>query len=207
MDAAFAESMNSPCECDAIYLTRNDGNIYISLDGGDSFVLIFQPTNEDGTLVGEVRDYTGSSEPVGWLFCDGRAISRDTFEDLFDVIGTSFGVGNGTTTFNIPDLRGQVTAGLDDMGTATGAADRVTDSEADSIGGSLGEEDHTLIADEIPEHTHVYQRRNSTGGTDNGFDSSGTISNLTNVNTSAVGSDDPHNNMQPTVFLNKIIRH
>lgn len=56
------------------------------------------------------------ADPTGWLFCDGRAISRTTYAALFSAIGTKFGVGDGSTTFNIPDLRGRTIAYRDDMG-------------------------------------------------------------------------------------------
>ena len=64
-------------------------------------------------LTGTVIMYAGSSAPTDWLICDGSAISRTTYSDLFSVIGTDYGVGNGTTTFNIPNLKGKVPVGLD----------------------------------------------------------------------------------------------
>jgi microcystin-dependent protein len=63
---------------------------------------------------GTVLPFAGSTPPTGYLKCDGSAISRSTYSDLFDAIGTSFGAGNGSTTFNIPDLRGVSLRGLDD---------------------------------------------------------------------------------------------
>lgn len=68
-----------------------------------------------------VQQYAGSAAPNGWLLCFGQAVSRTTYEGLFQSIGTTFGVGDGTTTFNLPDLRGRVVAGADNMGgTAAG---------------------------------------------------------------------------------------
>lgn len=61
---------------------------------------------------GAVSAFAGSSAPSGWLLCDGSAISRTTYSDLFGVIGTTYGVGDGTTTFNIPDLRGIFVRGV-----------------------------------------------------------------------------------------------
>jgi microcystin-dependent protein len=68
---------------------------------------------------GLVLPYAGSSAPTGWLLCDGAEISRTTYSDLFALIGTTYGVGNGSTTFNIPDLRGRVIMGV---GTGTKVA-------------------------------------------------------------------------------------
>lgn len=65
---------------------------------------------------GTVLPFAGVNAPTGYLFCDGDAISRTTYSSLFDVIETTYGVGDNSTTFNIPDLRGRVIAGQDDMG-------------------------------------------------------------------------------------------
>lgn len=61
---------------------------------------------------GAVIGFAGSSAPSGWLLCDGSAVSRTTYADLFTAIGTSYGVGDGSTTFNLPDLRGRVPVGV-----------------------------------------------------------------------------------------------
>jgi microcystin-dependent protein len=64
-------------------------------------------------LVGVVLPYAGASAPTGFLLCDGAAVSRTTYARLFTVIGTAFGVGDGTTTFNIPDMKGRAPFGFD----------------------------------------------------------------------------------------------
>ncbi len=63
--------------------------------------------------IGTVNSYAGSSAPQGWLICNGAAISRTTYADLFAIVGTTYGVGDGSTTFNIPDLRGEFIRGFD----------------------------------------------------------------------------------------------
>jgi microcystin-dependent protein len=60
---------------------------------------------------GTVSQFAGSTAPTGWLICDGSAISRSVYSDLFGVVGTTYGAGDGSTTFNIPDLRGRVPVG------------------------------------------------------------------------------------------------
>ena len=62
---------------------------------------------------GVMMDYGGATAPAQWLICDGSASSRITYADLFTAIGTAYGVGNGSTTFNIPDRRGRVSVGRD----------------------------------------------------------------------------------------------
>jgi hypothetical protein len=77
---------------------------------------------------GEVKPFAGTAAPAGYLLCFGQAISRTNYVGLFTVLGTTYGAGDGSTTFNLPDLRGRVAAGLDNMGGS--AANRL------SIGGS-----------------------------------------------------------------------
>lgn len=67
-------------------------------------------------MTGTVLPFAGSTAPDGWLLCYGQAVSRTTYAVLFAVIGTTYGIGDGSTTFNVPDLRGRVAAGKDDMG-------------------------------------------------------------------------------------------
>ena len=73
--------------------------------------------------VGSVKSFAGTSTPSGWLVCDGSAISRSTYANLFSVIGTTWGVGDGSTTFNLPDFQDAFPKGK---------------AIADSIGGSGG---------------------------------------------------------------------
>lgn len=88
--------------------------------------------------IGTVIDYAGSSVPDGWLECDGSAVSRTTYAALFAVLGTTWGSGNGSTTFNLPNLGGRV---------AIGKGSR-------NVGATGGAETHTLTVNEMPSHTH-----------------------------------------------------
>lgn len=98
---------------------------------------------------GSVQPYAGASEPTGWLLCYGQNISRTTYADLFTAIGTTYGSGDGSTTFTLPDLRGRVVAGQDDMGGTS--ANRLTDFsnsansqslDGDVLGATGGTETH-----------------------------------------------------------------
>ncbi len=75
--------------------------------------------------IGVIWDYVGSVQPPGWLWCNGQAVDRTTYTLLYQQIGTQFGPGNGSTTFNVPDYRGRVAAGCDTMG-GLGPAGRLT---------------------------------------------------------------------------------
>lgn len=89
---------------------------------------------------GLIYMYGGSTAPTGFLICDGSAISRTTYAALFNAIGTTYGAGDDSTTFNIPDLSGRVAIGS---------------SAAHAIGTNGGEESHTLLSNEIPTHSHT----------------------------------------------------
>ncbi|MDD3084149.1 MAG: tail fiber protein, partial [Candidatus ainarchaeum sp.] len=117
-------------------------------------------SNSDGTLgvenvsigspTGSITMFAGSSAPTDWLICDGSAISRTTYSDLFNIIGEIYGVGDGSTTFNIPDLRGVVPVGKTETGTFN------------ALNNTGGSETHTLTTSEMPSHTHVQEAHGHT---------------------------------------------
>ncbi|NJO61608.1 MAG: hypothetical protein HC836_26175 [Richelia sp. RM2_1_2] len=98
----------------------------------------------DGAVIGEIKMYGGSSPPPKYLTCNGSAISRTTYAALFAVIGTAFGVGNGTTTFNIPNMLGRVPVGA---GAGSGLTNRI-------LGALAGAETHILTTNQMPSHSH-----------------------------------------------------
>jgi microcystin-dependent protein len=109
--------------------------------------------------IGAVLDFAGSSAPAGWLLCFGQAINRTTFASLFAVIGTTYGVGDGVTTFNLPDYRGRVTAGKDNMGGVPAGliGTVVTDSgviTGTTLGSAGGSSTHAQTNGELSAHTH-----------------------------------------------------
>lgn len=75
---------------------------------------------------GSMVDFAGTTAPSGWLMCDGAAVSRTVYASLFAALGTAYGSGDGSTTFNLPDYRGRFARYLDNMGTLAGAAGRDT---------------------------------------------------------------------------------
>lgn len=103
---------------------------------------------------GIVKAYAGSTAPTMHLLCYGQAVSRTTYAKLFAAIGTAFGIGDGTNTFNVPDLRGRIIAGLDNMGGV--AANRLVAPffDATALGNAGGAQSHTLDIGQMPWHGH-----------------------------------------------------
>ena len=157
---------------------------------------------------GSVTAYGGTSAPTGWLLCYGQAISRSTYAGLFTAIGTTYGVGDGSTTFNLPDLRGRVIAGQDDMGGSS--ANRLIESAYHSVaGGTLGSaggsELHKLVTGEIPSHSHSVTIQGG-GSTTTTISAGAGTSGSGSYGTSSTGGSGFHNNVQPTLILNYIIK-
>ena len=159
--------------------------------------------NANAMPVGSVLDFAGSVAPTNFALCFGQAISRTDFSALFALVGVTYGPGDGSTTFNLPDARGRVVAGKDDMGgTASG---RLT-SISNALGAAGGEQSHTLTIGEMPAHTH--NMNGYSGAKNNGAGPAGTsdIGTAQEQVTQSTGSGEAHNNVQPTLILNKIIK-
>jgi microcystin-dependent protein len=114
-------------------------------------------------LIGSVIAYFGTDEPTGYLWCNGQAVSRATYAALFTKLSTTWGVGDGVTTFNLPDLRGRTLFGKDNMG-GTAAQSRITFAVSGITGTTLGSAggDQQLHAHSHsvtdPGHTHTYNK-------------------------------------------------
>ena len=162
-------------------------NLKFNFASGNSMQQYLIPT---GTLL----DYAGSTAPTGFLICDGSAISRTTYADLFSVIGTTYGIGDGSTTFNLPDLQGKISVGLDS-----------NDTDFDALGETGGSKTNKLelenYAYNVYNTTNDYEYNDiSTNWTPSGNNYGLGSNYTTNHNT-------PVNNLQPYIVLNKIIKY
>ena len=144
------------------------------------------PTFGNGLApVGMLAPFAGSSAPTGWLLCAGQAVSRTTYSALYTALGgasSPYGLGDGSTTFNVPDLRGRVPAGVDNMnGTDAGRLDL-----ANTLGTTTGAQNVTLTAAQtgVPAHDHGVT---SVGG--GGHTASGSIAVNNHNHTYGVASD------------------
>lgn len=137
----------------------------IQCAAGDTFVIVADASSNvriysfqraaappQALPIGAVIDYAGSTAPSFWLFAYGQNVSRTTYAALFAAIGTTYGVGDGVTTFTLPDLRGRVVAGKDDMGGSS--ANRLTDQtdglNGDTLGDTGGAETTTIAQANLP---------------------------------------------------------
>jgi len=154
--------------------------------------------------VGAMSMFAGSVAPTGWLICDGSAISRTTYADLFSVIETAYGVGDGSTTFNIPDIKGKTVVGYDN-----------TQTEFNALGKTGGEKTHLLTDGEsgLPAHNHnlaptaaqYYPAVDAAAGGIIPRAQGGEV--LNTQNNTARNASSAHNNLQPYIVCNYIIKY
>lgn len=167
---------------------------------GIDLINAIKEINGGSLPIGTILPYPTSDStkiPNGYLVCDGSELSRAEYPELFNIIGTSYGAGNGATTFNIPDIRKRIPVGYDS-----------SDADFDTIGATGGEKAHTLTISEMPSHSHSF--RLAYGGNDpfNGLgyatNISGDFSDASKIQNT--GGGQAHNNLQPYIVLNYIIK-
>lgn len=198
-----------------------DGNVTgpkLSLDSGPALAVLAIPA-------GALMPYAGSAAPTGWLLCQGQSVLRTDYPALFAAIGTTYGSADGTH-FTLPDTRGRVPAGFD-TGNATGRLN-TGGLNAASLGSAGGEQTHTLTTGELAAHTHsssiidpghthttwiVVDSGGVTGGGALHLSTSPSFSATTGpavtgvtINNASAGSGTAHNNIQPTIVLNYLIK-
>lgn len=149
------------------------------------------------TPVASITMYAGSTVPSGWLLCDGSEVSRTTYANLFNAIGITYGSGDGSTTFNLPNLKGKIIVGQD-----------TNDTSFDTIGETGGEKTHKLTVNEMPKHAHEIPYVAQTQGTSYaGVQGSTTLNWWSASYMHEAGGDQAHNNLQPYVVMNYIISY
>ncbi len=217
-----------------ILLARSGGGATVSVAPSQSLAVI---NNSGGIFVagteipaGTVFAFAGASVPSGgYVLCAGQTLSRTLYARLYAAIGTTYGAGNGTTTFNVPDLRGRTSFGLDNMGGAS--AGRIT-SGGSGIGGTTlgatgGAQNVTLASGNIPSistssenvgHSHSVPLNTlplgvSGGGVAVYAPFAGTSApintgneSITHFHTTGSGSPAAVNKMPPTLMMNYIIK-
>lgn len=171
---------------------------------------------KDATPIGMILPYGQTTAPSGWLLCDGSAVSRTTYATLFVLLGTTYGNGDGSTTFNLPNLKGRTPVGYN-----------AAETEFDALGETGGAKTHTLVTGELASHAHSIDSQGAhthtpsaasmgvtgpgaVGATGTAYiavqpvtDSQGSH----NHTAGAAGSGTAHNNLQPYITLGFIIKY
>ncbi len=202
-----------------------DGNFYIvnaggtpvQITDGDEIVSTVIVPSSPLMPAGTVLDFAGGTVPVGFLACNGAAVSRSTYSDLYNAIGTVWGIGDGSTTFNLPNFQGRTSIG---SGSYT---DSVAGAITRSLATALGAATHILTEAQLATHTHVQAGHvhaqvgylTSSGGAFQGssYSDAASIATTTTTNTASTiatnnntGLSEAHNNMQPSLVVTKMIK-
>ena len=154
----------------------------------------------DTLPVGAIMPFGSDTIPDNWLLCNGQAVSRTTYQELFNTIGTTYGTGDGFTTFNLPNLQGKIPVGKN-----------ANDTDFDTLGETGGEKTHTLTVNEMPSHKH-YMVGNFSGTEGNQhlpqfvYKAVDWASNDVDDIMQYTGGSQAHNNLQPYIVQNYIIK-
>lgn len=164
-------------------------------DANNNWKKILCEPSGDTLPIGAITQFSGSIAPTNWLFCNGQAISRTEYSELFAIIGTHYGEGDGSTTFNLPDFIGRVPVGLD-----------AEDTDFDNLGDFGGAKTHTLTVSEMPSHSHEFNFKTSGAQSISGNYGAYLLGGTSDDIIASTGGGQAHNNLQPYLVTNFIIK-
>lgn len=190
----------------ALYVTS--GNALIFTNSASQAVTVVAAGGYSALPPGSMMPFGGTAAPVGYYICNGTAVSRSTDAALYGVLGTRYGTGDGSTTFNVPDLRGYTIVGKSDAGMFA------------TVGATTGALTVALTSDELAAHTHFIARdvdsastltlanalaRGHVVASDESYDLKGAGTPADVGLSSPTGSGTAHANVQPSMVFNYII--
>ena len=189
---ADPESNNLYIDLENTNIYYYDGTSFKSYGGGSG-------SGGDTEPIGSTKMYFGTTEPTGYKFVNGQALSRTEYAELFNLIGTTYGAGDESTTFNLPDMSGRVPVGLN-----------VNKEWFNQLGKTGGSEEVTLTIEQIPNHTHSV---NLSSGDETGINklttsswSWSTQNQQNNGLLNPTGGGQAHTNLQPYITVNYIMK-
>jgi microcystin-dependent protein len=194
--ALFAVAVNGT------FNTFSSGSVLRSSDINANFATLKSAIEsiDSSAPAGAIVAYSGTVAPSGWLLCNGQSVSRTTYAGLYTVIGNSFGSGDGSTTFHLPDFRGRFLRGLD--GTANIDPDKATRT-AMNTGGNVGNNLGSVQADDFKSHTHGYT---TNSWTDNDQDGSGPGNGMGWPSGQSVGATGGNETRPVNVYVTWIVK-
>lgn len=169
----------------------------------------------DSVPVGAIMIWSTNTAPDKWVLCRGQAISREDYSELFAVIGTTYGVGDGTTTFNVPDYRDSAPVGKNDSGTFSTLGDKVGSETITQTVSQMPSHSHTI---QDPGHSHTYaftsgqpvnhydQFINQPGIESLSYENQNTWGATTGISINETGGGQPMSIVQPSLVSNFIIK-
>lgn len=144
------------------------------------------------TPIGSIQMFGSNTIPDKWLLCDSMPISRVDYAELFAIIGTNFGIGDGTTTFNLPGFIARSPMGVHDPGLI-------------ALGQERGEQNHLLTVNQLPSHSHELERIGGASSGVLGYALASLTTQFVFRQTLNTGGNQPHNNIHPVLGVNFII--
>ena len=177
---------------DGFYINTNDNTLFyyngstlIGVGGSGS-----SATN-DSLPIGMIMPSASQGSITDWLLCDGSAVSRTEYSELYNAIGTTYGSGDGSTTFNLPNIAGKMIIGYD-----------ANDTDFDTIGATGGGKTHTITQSELPQFNYIQPTGTNTG---HGTSNQGMPNTYTN-DWASIGNNQTMNIMNPYIVINYMIK-